>query len=404
MGRSRVDSDAHQPPPQLLLGLLHTDQRIVRKKYPAYVQRVRNSFRGWAMLGGKRVFGPCRQLAADAHADAMRMRTTKEGPVFGGTFGVRADEWLASIAGSVTPDTIEFYRSHLNSVQRTIPSTVLVGKLTAPLLREFIREAQLRGLAARSIQHARRVLHTFCGWCVRRGYLLANPVPAVEWPRVVEMPPDVLTAEELENILARVQIPWARSLMLFMAYTGLRRAEMARLRVCDIDLRQGSLWVAGKARAQSHPIPADAIPALDLLLAGAEPQDYVIPGSTERARRNRIAETFRFWQRKLGEPRLHPHTLRHSVATILLRQGVGAATVQRFLRHSSFAMTQRYVHLVESDLRAATASLSLIGRDRAAADSARAQPAAQPAPGVPRSSSRPASPRDPDDGPDTVHG
>jgi len=76
-----------------------------------------------------------------------------------------------------------------------------------------------------------------------------------------------------------------------------------------------------------------------------------------------VAETFRLWQRRLKEPRWHPHTLRHSVATIMLRRGVSPATVQRFLRHASYAMTQRYVHLVESDLRAATTRLRLLGDD-----------------------------------------
>jgi integrase/recombinase XerC len=376
----------------------------MRKKIPPYVQRVGKRFRAWAMLGGKRVFGPCRDLPQDAHADALRMRSTRDFPVFGGTFGVRSEEWLDEIASSVAPDTVEFYRSHLRSVQRTIPPTIQLGKVTPPVLRVFIGEAAKRGLGARSIQHAKRVMHNFCNWCMKRGFLLTNPVAAVEWPKVSETQPDVMTSDELTGLLARVQEPWARSLMLFLAYTGLRRAEMARLRVQDVDRAQASIWVQGKARAQAHPIPADALPALDLLLVGAGPEDYVIPGSTERSRRNRIAETFRFWQKKLEEPRLHPHALRHSVATILLRQGVGAATVQRFLRHSSFAMTQRYVHLVESDLRQATAGLSITGIGPSAADTEHARPAAQPAPAAPRSSSPSSTPRGPDDEPDTVHG
>lgn len=376
----------------------------MRKKIPPYVQRTGKKYRAWAMLAGKRVFGPTRDLPQDAHADALRMRSTQDFPVFGGTFGVRSEQWLAEIADTVAPDTCDFYRSHLRSVQRTIPPTIPLGKITPPVLREFVREAQQRGLGARSIQHAKRVLHNFMGWCVKRSYLLVNPVTAVEWPKVIETQPDVMTSDELETLLARVQEPWARSLMLFLAYTGLRRAEMARLRVQDIDRQQASIWVHGKARAQAHPIPADALPALDLLLTGTGPDDYVIPGSTERGRRNRIAETFRYWQKKLGEPRLHPHALRHSIATILLRQGVGAATVQRFLRHSSFAMTQRYVHLVESDVRKATAGLRLTGSGPAAADTSPAPPAGPPAPSAPPSSSAPSKPHGPDDEPDTVHG
>ena len=51
----------------------------------------------------------------------------------------------------------------------------------------------------------------------------------------------------------------------------------------------------------------------------------------------------------------------------MLRKGVAAPTVQRFLRHSSFAMTQRYVHLVEADVHAAAQRLRLVPEVDAAA-------------------------------------
>jgi integrase len=191
-------------------------------------------------------------------------------------------------------------------------------------------------------------------------------VPTVDWPRPEDHRPDVFTEVELAGVLAKVTDQFARDLAVFLAYTGLRRAELARLLVADVDAAAGVLWVRGKVRAQSHPLPpaAAAAAARLALLAGGE---ALISGTTERARRERIAETFRTWQRKLKEPRFHPHALRHSVATIMLRQGAAPGTVQRFLRHASYAMTQRYVHMVEADVRGATARLRLVGGDDDAA-------------------------------------
>jgi integrase len=195
-----------------------------------------------------------------------------------------------------------------------------------------------------------------------------NPVSLVDWPRAENTEPEALNEVELVSLLQRITDPWAAALAMFIAYTGLRRAEVARLAVADVDVTNAVLWVRGKARSQSHPLPADAVAAAQLLIARADGSEFLIPGGTDASRRGRVAETFRTWQRELKEPRWHPHTLRHSVATIMLRKGVSPAIVQRFLRHASYAMTQRYVHMVEDDLRGATTKLRLLGGDEKKAE------------------------------------
>ena len=331
---------------------------MARRNLPPYVARTRDRFRGWAVIGGVRRYGPSRATAAEAHRDAVTMRGASDVPSWGGTFGQRVEEWIAG--RQVAADTVTFYRGKLKVVYRVLPETMPVERITPAVLGEFVRSAQAEGLAPRTIQHCRRVLHTFFAWCVRRGIVQANPVAAVDWPRVRDTMPDVLTEVELMRCLSSITDPWAADLAVVMSYTGLRRAEMARLRVAAVDLGDGRLWITGKARDQAHPIPDDAQQAASRLLKAAGDGEYVVPGGSELARRHKIADTFRLWQRRLKEPRWHPHTLRHSVATIMLRRGTDPATVQRFLRHSSYAMTQRYVHLVEADLRAATGRLRLL--------------------------------------------
>ncbi|MGC9018803.1 MAG: tyrosine-type recombinase/integrase [Candidatus Bipolaricaulaceae bacterium] len=57
------------------------------------------------------------------------------------------------------------------------------------------------------------------------------------------------------------------------------------------------------------------------------------------------------------EKRVHPHTLRHSFATDLLRQVGNVEIVRRALGHANLSTTQVYVHLVDADLEAALKSL-----------------------------------------------
>jgi integrase len=325
-------------------------------------------YRGWALLGQKRKFGPMRETAEQAHRDAITMRGIADAsPVWTGAFETRANEWIASIRGSVSDDTVAFYQGKLKNLYRTIPTTMPVDRITAGVIREFVREAREKhNLSARTIQHCRRTLNGLFKWMKRRGFLNENPVDLVDWPKPKNTEPDVLNEVELASCFRRITAAWARDLALFMAYTGLRRSEVARLRVADVDLTNRVLWIEGKTRSQSHPISDDAIAATEALLQAAAGREMVVPGTSLKGRREKIAETFRTWQKKLKEPRWHPHALRHSVATIMLRKEVNPAVVQRFLRHSSYAMTQRYVHMVEDDLRQATTRLRLVEDQREA--------------------------------------
>ena len=348
-----------------------------RKNLPPYVQvlwadrekKKPRGYRGWWQVDGRRCFGPTRPDSLEAHDDAMKGRK-QASHLLGasGTIGALSDQWIAAIKTRLAPDTIAYYQSRLKNVFLAIPKTLPIERVTAAMLREFVRHAMAeQKIGGRTIQHCRRTLNTLFGWLRRRGFVRDNPVSLVDWPRAENTEPEALNEVELVSCLQRITDPWAAALAMFIAYTGLRRAEVARLTVDAVDIASGVLWVRGKARSQSHPLPADAIDAARVLVAKAG-AEFVIPGSTDKARRGRIAETFRHWQRELKEPRWHPHTLRHSVATIMLRKGVSPAIVQRFLRHASYAMTQRYVHMVEDDLRGATTKLRLLGGDEKKAE------------------------------------
>lgn len=344
-----------------------------RKNLPSYVQRVGPKggpfrYRGWWSIAGKRRFGPLRDTAALAHEDALVARASGILQVTG-TLGDRADEWLAGLAVSRTADTLDFYRSRLARIYRTIPKTVRLDRLRPAFFRQMIQDAQQAGLSARTIQHMRSTMRALLSWARRRGYVQGDPLAGVDWPRPVDTQPHVFGELELANVVARITDPLASSLSILIAYTGLRRAEVARLQIRDLDFAQGVLWVRGKSMAQSHPMVQEAADAARTLCDLATGQ-YVVNGRTDEARREHIAEAFRKWQRLLKEPRLHPHALRHSCGTIMLRNGVSPATVQRFLRHSSYAMTQRYVHMVEQDLRGGIGTMRLVRRDEGQADHA----------------------------------
>jgi len=344
-----------------------------RTRLPAYVQVRGQRFRGWAMIAGRRVYGPSRDDAHDAHRDAIALRDGYAAtPQVTRTLGDAADAMHAELGDVRRPGTVEFYRQQARAVFRFVDRNLPIARLTPAVLQELVRLAQRGGFSARTIQHYRRWLHRLCSWAARpqRGWITGpNPVPLATWPQPQPAAPDVLSERELAAMLAKVAaVPDDHDIVVFAAYSGLRRAELARLHARDFDSARAVVWVRGKVQHEAAPITAPIRDAARRLVeralarpdSGTAAGGYIVPGAGETRRVQWIDRLFRRWARRLGDRRFHPHALRHSLATNLVRAGVEAGVVQRMLRHSSFATTQRYVHLVAADLHEATGRLRYV--------------------------------------------
>jgi integrase len=319
------------------------------------------------MIGGRRCYGPWRGDPNEAHADAQKMRGSEAAtPFVTKTIGEAADAMHAELVGLRREGTIAFYKAQATAVFRIIERRFPIARLTPTVLQELVRHAQAGGFSARTIQHYRRWLHRLVRWCQapqRRWFRGENPVPLASWPEPRRAAPDVMNEAELAARLEQLrQVPADYDLVLFLAYSGLRRAELARLAVGDFDFARNVVAVDGKTDDELAPITAPILQAAKNLVerAVAAGQGYVVPGDSETRRVQCIDRVFRRWAKRFGDRRFHPHALRHSLATNLIRNGVDAGTVQRMLRHASYATTQTYVHLVATDLHKATGRLRYV--------------------------------------------
>lgn len=148
------------------------------------------------------------------------------------------------------------------------------------------------------------------------------------------------------------------ALLVVLARLGLRGAEVAALRLADVDWRGGEIVVRGKgARVERLPLPADVGAALVAYLTGARPVcecDAVfvtarapyqpLTAAAVRAIMGRACQ-------RAGLPRVGAHRLRHSMATDLLRAGAPLAEVGQVLRHRSQLSTAGYAKVDHDTLR-----------------------------------------------------
>ena len=132
--------------------------------------------------------------------------------------------------------------------------------------------------------------------------------------------------------------------------TGLRRGELANLKVGDLNL-QGSDPVVivrqgkgGKDRAVS--LNTYIKDRLAVFVKGKSPQESVF-GLAAKTISLKIGQ----WARKSGVPHLHTHSLRHYVGTTLFERGGNPRAVQVALGHESLDVTMRYAAVIGKDIK-----------------------------------------------------
>jgi integrase/recombinase XerD len=209
---------------------------------------------------------------------------------------------------------------------------------------------------------------SFFAFLVRRGVLLVDPATGLAVPSASLLPRTVLTerqAARLMNAPSPVTAIGKRDRAILETFygTGLRRGEGARLDVQDLDLCSGTLVVRnGKGRKDRVvPLPYRAALALDAYLRDVRPE--LATNSAERAlfltawRGRRLSEpglvaVLRTHAQAAGIPRIHPHVLRHTCATHLLRGGADVRHVQVILGHRWLKTTALYTRVDVEDLAA----------------------------------------------------
>jgi len=200
-------------------------------------------------------------------------------------------------------------------------------------------------------------------WARQRRLLPRDPAAALTLPkRPFRLPRAVLTAREAERVL-RQAVPGTplglrdRALLEVLYSTGLRRAEVAALRLEDIDLGRRLLVVrAGKGQRDRY-VPLGRRPekwlgrylrrAREALLGSAADQGWVFISSRgTRLALNRLSERVRGYVRRGARGKTGScHLFRHTMATLVLEGGADVRVVQELLGHANLSTTARYTHI-----------------------------------------------------------
>lgn len=236
------------------------------------------------------------------------------------------------------PEQIRQYQAHLFQAKQLAPATVS----------QYV--SALRFLFVKTL----------------RRHFLAEYIP---FPKSRKRLPTVLSPEEVTRLIDAACNLYHRTLLMTLYSTAVRRAELCRLKVQDIDSQRMMIRInQGKGgRDREVPLSPKLLETLRVYFRWMRPATFLFPGTVKGVRADIPISPNTVWlacrqaaQRAGITKRLSPHSLRHSCASHLLEAGADLRTIQVLLGHSRLEHTLVYLHLSPKHLQAITNPLDTL--------------------------------------------
>ncbi|MEE6387202.1 tyrosine-type recombinase/integrase [Microbacterium paraoxydans] len=298
------------------------------------------------------------------------------------TIGALGRDWLAAHTAAVKPSTAHSDESAFRIHVEPKWGARKVGSIRHTEIRAWVTELSA-DKSPTTVKRCHGVLAAILDGAVRDRRITANPARDVKTPRKTAKPRAYLTHQQVERLANASRYP---DLIRFLAYTGLRWGEASGLRVKHLDrtrrrvsIEENAVVVNGHVHVgtpKTHerrtvPFPAFLDGALERASAG-KPSDALLWPAEEGGylrSGNAVSGWFAGAVKRARDmdaecapgttmPRVTPHDLRHTAASLAISAGANVKAVQRMLGHASAAMTlDTYVDLFNDDLDDVAAAL-----------------------------------------------
>ncbi|MFN8318852.1 MAG: site-specific tyrosine recombinase XerD [Saprospiraceae bacterium] len=272
---------------------------------------------------------------------------------------------------SLSKNSIEAY---LRDVEKLVEYFGVKGvelmpeKVKGKHIEDFLSYLSDLGLSEKSSARMLSGIKAFYKYLMMEDAITDDPTDGISGPKLSRYLPDVLSIEEVEAIIAAIDMSEPtgqrnRAMMETLYACGLRVSELVNLRRSHYFPDQGFLRVIGKNNKERLiPIGSTAILHIDLYLDTIRrhlptiaPKDEDILFLNRRGARLSRVMIFHIIKDLTAKAGIHksvsPHTFRHSFATHLVEMGADLRAVQEMLGHESILTTEIYTHVNAEFLR-----------------------------------------------------
>lgn len=228
------------------------------------------------------------------------------------------------------------------------------GEIDTPSIRQFLAYLYKKNSSKKTVARRLSALRTFVKYLMRQGLLQANPLIDIKAPKLEKKLPSFIGSDQIVQFFAAPNLKTYlgvrdRCIMELLYATGIRVAELCSLNIEHIDFKELWIQVTGKGN-KDRQIPLTKMAATWLQSTLTHPKRRVKNEAAVFLNRwgtrlttrsvDRLFVTYKHIS-NIAIP-LTPHTLRHTIATHFLENGMDLKTIQEILGHTNLATTTIY--------------------------------------------------------------
>lgn len=277
--------------------------------------------------------------------------------------------WL-QLEKSLAANSVEAYLRDIDKLTDYLQAAkkmITPQELQLKDLEKFVQWISELGMTVASQSRIISGLRSFYTYCLMEQIVTVNPTALLETPKQKRTLPDTLSFEEIENIIAQIDLSKPeggrnKAILETLYSCGLRVTELVNLRISCLFLDVGFIRVIGKGdKERLVPIGSEAIKYINIYKHEIREHIKIKPGQEDYLFLNRrgskltrvmIFLILKVLASKAGIVKnISPHTFRHSFATHLVEGGADLRAVQEMLGHESITTTEIYTHLDREYLR-----------------------------------------------------
>lgn len=280
---------------------------------------------------------------------------------------IRKYQQYLKLEKSLSKNTLEAYMTDLGKLLKFLQTeNIEILDVCLGDLERFSAGLHDIGIHPRSQARILSGIKSFFHFLIMADYIEADPSELLEGPKIGLKLPEVLTLDEIDSIIAAVDLSKNegqrnRAILETLYSCGLRVSELTNLKLSDLYFDEGFIKVEGKGSKQRLvPISPRAIKEIKLYFMDRnrgkikkEYEDFVFLARWgKNLSRIMVFHLIKELAQKAGIIKnISPHTFRHSFATHLLEGGANLRAIQCMLGHESIAATEIYTHIDRSVLR-----------------------------------------------------
>ena len=240
-----------------------------------------------------------------------------------------------------------------------------VSEITATSLNSYVLGLEKQKFAPATVSRNIASIKAFFHYLYREKLVEEDVAESLKAPRIEKKMPGILTMEEVVRLLEQPSGDNPKEIrdkaMMELLYaTGIRVTELITLKITDVNMHLGYIICHDRTKERVIPFGSKAKEALqayfrfsrDHMLSDPEEQVLFVNCSGKPMSRQGFWKLVKYYAQKAGiVSEITPHTLRHSFAAHLVKNGADLRSVQEMLGHSDISTTQIYANVNHSHIR-----------------------------------------------------